>query len=410
MASADPVSRIAAFNRERAPGLLALKYRKMAASPFAYFRGVNHLFHEDWPKRSFLSQQPSVWLNGDLHVENFGTYRADNRLVYFDIGDFDDCCLGPPSRDLMRFLVGLHLIWPHRAQLARDLGRAFLASYRWTLASGKARWIERRTAGGLIGNLLHELERRKQSDLLAKRTVIKRGKRKLRLDNGKALPLPEDEADQVSRFVRRYAKDRAIPEFFEVQDVAWRVAGLGTLGLPRYVVLIKGDGGANGAALVDFKIQLGSTLAPLTGILQPKFASEAERVVKIETLMQVVGPAFLTPARIAGQQFTFRELQPSADKLDIAKASPSALEMADIVRSMGELTASAQLRASGRLGAAAADDLMAFARDKSWTRPMTALAAQWSRSIATEWLDFARSDLAKAAMKARGFNSTLVAG
>ena len=52
---------------------------------------------------------PAVWLNGDLHIENFGTYRGDNRLVYFDIGDFDDGALGPLGRDLMRFLVGVHM-------------------------------------------------------------------------------------------------------------------------------------------------------------------------------------------------------------------------------------------------------------------------------------------------------------
>ncbi len=92
---ADPLKQIAAFNRGRNPELLALKYRKMAATPFGYFRGTNPLFHADWPGAAWLERMPAVWLNGDLHIENFGTYRGDNRLVYFDIGDFDDGALGP---------------------------------------------------------------------------------------------------------------------------------------------------------------------------------------------------------------------------------------------------------------------------------------------------------------------------
>ena len=106
---ADRTQEIAAFNRGRRPELLALKYRKMAATPFGYFRGTNHLFHADWPGHAWLERMPSAWLNGDLHFENFGTYRGDNRLVYFDVGDFDDGALGPLARDLVRFMVGIHM-------------------------------------------------------------------------------------------------------------------------------------------------------------------------------------------------------------------------------------------------------------------------------------------------------------
>jgi len=55
---ADPLKQIAAFNRGRKPDLLALKYRKMAATPFGYFRGTNHLFHADWPGAGWLERMP----------------------------------------------------------------------------------------------------------------------------------------------------------------------------------------------------------------------------------------------------------------------------------------------------------------------------------------------------------------
>ena len=394
---ADPLKQIAAFNRGRKPALLALKYRKMAATPFGYFRGTNHLFHADWPGAAWLERMPSAWLNGDLHIENFGTYRGDNRLVYFDVGDFDDGGLGPLGRDLVRFLVGVHMAGHEMgfgARRAGELGRLFLAAYRAALIDGKARWIERRTAGGVIGELLVKLERRTQADLLAKRTVLKKGKRRLRTDTGKALALDPAERERVAAFMKRFAQDRAYPRFFKVLDVAQRVAGVGALGLRRYVVLVEGDGGHDGAALIDLKSQNGSTLIPRLKQRQPKFASAAARVVAIENRMQAVGPAFLTAARIAGGSFTLRELQPSADKLDLSTTHPDRAAFEAVIESMGELTAWAQLRCAGRDRATDIDGLTAFAQNTGWSRPLIALASDWAAAIFEDWHAFKDSKLA----------------
>ena len=394
---ADPLKEIAAFNQGRNPELLALKYRKMAATPFGYFRGTNHLFHGHWPAKRWLDRMPAVWLNGDLHIENFGTYRGDNRLVYFDIGDFDDGALGPAGRDLVRFMVGVHMAGHEMgfgARRAGELNRIFLSAYRDALLAGKARWIERRTAGGVIGELLIKLERRTQADLLAKRTVMRKGKRRLKTDTGKALALPPQERARVTAFMKRFAQDRVHPGFFKVLDVAQRVAGVGALGLKRYVVLVHGDGGSDGAALIDLKSQNGSTLAPRLKQRQPRFASEAARVVEIENRMQAVDPAFLTAVRIGGRSFTLRELQPSADKLDLSTTHPDRFAFESVIAAMGELVAWAQLRCAGRDGAAQVDGLMGFARNADWPRPLIALAKDWAAQIHADWRDFGQSRLA----------------
>jgi uncharacterized protein (DUF2252 family) len=393
----DPLKLIAAFNRGRIPALLAHKYRKMAATPFGYFRGTNHLFHADWPGQAWLEKMPAVWLNGDLHIENFGTYRGDNRLVYFDVGDFDDGGLGPLGRDLIRFMVGVHMAGHEMgfgARRAGELNRLYLAAYRAALIDGKARWIERRTAGGVIGELLVKLERRTQADLLAKRTTMKKGKRRLRTDSGKALPLPPEERARVVRFMKGFAEGRRHPGFFKVLDAAQRVAGVGALGLKRYVVLVEGDGGSDGAALIDLKTQSGSTMIPRLKQRQPRFASEAARVVAIENRMQAVGPAFLTAARIAGRSFTLRELQPSADKLDLSTTHPDRAAFESVIESMGALTAWAQLRCAGRDGAADIDGLMGFARNAERCRPLVGLAKDWAARIFEDWGDFRASKLA----------------
>jgi uncharacterized protein (DUF2252 family) len=136
---------------------------------------------------------------------------------------------------------------------------------------------------------------------------------------------------------------------------------------------------------------------------QPRFASEADRVVQIENRMQAVDPAFLTAVKIGGRSFTLRELQPSADKLDLAAAQPDAAELEAVVWSMGELTAWAQLRSAGRDGAAGVETLMAFAGNAAGNndvfRRLVDLSRDWSKRIHADWRGFRASPLAKWAMR-----------
>ena len=87
--------RIKAFNTPLFPKMVQRKYQLLAEDPFRFYRGTNHLFYEDLKKSGTLPPSPSVWLCGDLHLENFGSYKGDNRLVYFDLSDFDEGILGP---------------------------------------------------------------------------------------------------------------------------------------------------------------------------------------------------------------------------------------------------------------------------------------------------------------------------
>jgi uncharacterized protein (DUF2252 family) len=100
----DVVERIHSFNQGRVQERLQSKYQRMAANSFAFFRGTCHLFYEDWPAGSLLNSSPAVWICGDLHLENFGSYKGDNRLAYFDMNDFDEGVL-PCTWDLAHFLT-----------------------------------------------------------------------------------------------------------------------------------------------------------------------------------------------------------------------------------------------------------------------------------------------------------------
>ncbi|HEY2607653.1 MAG TPA: DUF2252 family protein, partial [Paraburkholderia sp.] len=98
---------IARFNAGRDPERLAMKYKAMRGSPFVFLRGTCHLFYERLPRDKVLDDAPPVWICGDLHLENFGSYKADNRLIYFDNNDFDEACLAPALYELVRLLTSV---------------------------------------------------------------------------------------------------------------------------------------------------------------------------------------------------------------------------------------------------------------------------------------------------------------
>ena len=113
------------------PQAFRVKYRKMAADPFAFFRGTACLFYADVTgmRDRFADDRTSrIWIHGDLHAENFGTYlNSDGRLV-FDVNDFDEAYVGCYTWDLRRFAASLALMGWQKA-LPEDAVRDLVARY-----------------------------------------------------------------------------------------------------------------------------------------------------------------------------------------------------------------------------------------------------------------------------------------
>ena len=170
------VRQIQAFNAGRDPERLQMKYRAMRASTFAFQRSTCHLFYDRLPRGGLFKSAPLVWVCGDLHIENFGSYRGDNGLVYFDINDFDEAALAPTPWELARLLASVW-IGADTLQLARratlSACHALIDAYADALAMGKAFWVERETARGPIRSLLDGLHQRTRAQFLDARTVGK---------------------------------------------------------------------------------------------------------------------------------------------------------------------------------------------------------------------------------------------
>ena len=250
------VKTIRGFNAGRDPERLAMKYANLRASPFVFLRGTCHLFYDRLSAGALFSKAPAAWLCGDAHLENFGSYKGDNRLVYFDLNDFDEAALAPVTWELVRFLSSILVAGEGLCQSTADaevLCRTFLDSYAATLTLGKARWVERDTAGGLVKELLDTLKARTRPAFLDRRSDRKSRRRLIRCDGKHALQATDAQRERVTKLIGTFAASQENPDFFKVLDVARRIAGTGSLGLERYIVLIEGKGSPDANFLLDLK-------------------------------------------------------------------------------------------------------------------------------------------------------------
>src|SRR5260370_6703491 len=137
----DPIEEFTNFNRpfaQRSPELPRLKVARMAESPFAFFRGTFHLYARDVLERQkiplplFSDNGAELDLVGDIHSENFGTYKAADGLIHYDVNDFDETTQGRFDFDICRLATSLLLASQERNDplpLAVQAAPAGLATY-----------------------------------------------------------------------------------------------------------------------------------------------------------------------------------------------------------------------------------------------------------------------------------------
>ncbi|NDJ14877.1 MAG: DUF2252 domain-containing protein [Acidobacteriia bacterium] len=365
----------------------------MRQDAFGFLRGTCHLFYEDLDP-GLLPEAPLVWCCGDLHLQNFGTYRGDNRLTYFDVNDFDEACLAPAAWDLVRFLASLLVggkVLGMSGKVTRRLETTFLDGYASALCEGKALWVERATASGQIRALLSRLKRRTQKKFLASRTTLVKGRRQLLIDGKRALSLLPGEREMLTAFLKTFARKQRNPDRFQLVDAARRIAGAGSLGLARYALLVEGKGSPHGNFLLDLKVETGSAVLRTHHLPQPPWPTQAERVVGMQKQIQAISPALLTPIHLDGREWVLRELMPTDDRMDIHKWDDDVAGFVETVRTLGQVVAWGNLRSAGRRGAGLPDDLVRFGQSRDWATPLLQAARDAARRTEDQWREFVAS-------------------
>ncbi len=377
--------RMLQYNKGLLPDMVQIKYKLLTENLYRFYRGTCHIFYEDLAKANKLPPSPLTWACGDLHLENFGSYKADNRLVHFDLNDFDEAILAPASWELARMVTSILIAFQSlKIEKARayKMAKLFLKTYSATLCNEKAYYIESKTAKGIVQTFLNAVSKRKKKSLLRKRTQEKKKQLAIVLDDPRHFEIEST----LKRELKHHITDWIInnndgPYNYEVVDAAFRLAGTGSIGLKRYAFLLRSTLNSTKYLLIDMKQERASALEPFVGIKQPKWETEAERVVAIQKRMQNIPPALLSHSVFQGESYIIQEMQPVKDSINFKLIRDRYRDIYRVIDDMAMLTASSQLRSSGRQGSANADELIAFGANCQWQDDILDYAIKYTEKI-----------------------------
>ncbi len=385
--------RLILFNRHLLPEMVQLKYQFMSETAFRFFRGTCHIFFEDLHHSVKLPAAPNGWICGDLHLENFGSFKGNNRMVYFDLNDFDEAMLAPVTWDAVRLVTSIFVAFDDlgiKTSEAKAAATLFLTVYKEVLSAGKALYIDPRTAEGIVKRFLKTVKKRKESDLIDRIRKKKSADLKINIDNIRFFAVDDKLKRALMKHITGWIKHTALwPKNYMVSDVAFRVAGTGSVGLKRYMFLLRSDKIKNRYALLDMKEGAASSLAPYNAVKQPGWDSEAERVVNVKQWMQNVSPALLSTTSFKDDNYVLQEMQPIADKLNLNTLIDDYDNTKQVIKDMALLLASSQLRSGGIHHSAIIDELVKFGHRLDWQEPVLTYARQYARQVIKDHKEFA---------------------
>jgi len=328
----DPVELLEAQASSRVGRLLPLRYGRMLASPFAFFRGAAAVMAGDLaatPRSGFETQ-----LCGDAHLSNFGVFASPERRLVFDLNDFDETLPGPWEWDVKRLAASFSLAGRENGcdgKARRRIVEAAAREYRETM---------RRLAR--LGNL-EAWYKQLDADSIAARWAAVVGKKQRRSfqrgaakarskDSGRAFAKLTEEVDGRLRIVSdpplvvpigelaaevapgvdvearvrgvlaayRETLDlerRAVFDGYSFVDAAFKVVGVGSVGTRAWIALMLGRDRSD-PLFLQVKEAQRSVLEPYAA--PSRFEHQGERVVRGQRLMQASSDIMLGWVRREG--------------------------------------------------------------------------------------------------------------
>ena len=239
------------------PRAFRRKFRKMAQDPFSFYRGSACLFYADVADAEdrYADERTSrVWIQGDLHAENYGTYVNDAGILVFDVNDFDEAYLGHFTWDLKRMAASLAVLGFIKAlsdetiaKMIESYGGAYAEQVE-TFHHGEEDEEFRLTLENTDGALRDVLQQARQMTRwhMLEATTHVQGHERVFKETGGARRLEDDEREEVLGAYADYLE--TIPDqkrqhsvSYDVKDVVGRTGfGIGSAGLPAYNLLVEG--------------------------------------------------------------------------------------------------------------------------------------------------------------------------
>jgi uncharacterized protein (DUF2252 family) len=320
----DPLAILRADNEGRVPELIPIRYGRMLASPFSFYRGAASIMAHDLAPTPRAGIQ--VQLCGDAHLANFGGFASPERTLVFDLNDFDETLPGPFEWDVKRMAASFEIAARHRDFAASERREAVLTvvrSYREAMKSFAAMpnldvWYSRLDAETLQADL------RKNNDQKQAQAVERAAAKARTKDSMKAfsrlthevdgeprivsdppliVPLAEVAVGQdaaeiehnMRELIRAYRRTlqgdrRQLLERFRYVDTARKVVGVGSVGTRCWIQLMLGRDGQD-PLFLQAKEARPSVLESVLG--KSTFANHGQRIVEGQRLMQASSDIFL---------------------------------------------------------------------------------------------------------------------
>ena len=337
--SKDIVKLLEESDQDRIPGLIPVKYQRMGVSPFTFYRGAAILQARDLANARVSGIM--VQACGDCHLANFGGFASPERVLVFDINDFDETFPGPWEWDIKRLGASLVLAARDRGfskSVADNTVRAAAASYRERMSEfADMKVLDVHYAQVSIDALKQHFrkdpdmsarlaEKQKQARsqnseaVIPKLTAVVDGHRKIK-DNPPVIyhmgEFTRDFEKQRLKFVEEYKKSlqpdrRHLYERYHYQDSAIKVVGVGSVGTRCYLSLLLAD--EDDPLFLQFKEARRSVLE--SPRRKSRYAHQGFRVVEGIRLMQAASDIFLGCARTRGHDYyirQFRDMKVSAE-------------------------------------------------------------------------------------------------
>ncbi|RDI96950.1 DUF2252 domain-containing protein [Dyella solisilvae] len=364
----DPVDILIETSQGRVESLVPIRYARMMASPFAFYRGAAALMANDLA--SAARTGIDLQICGDAHLVNFGGFATPERELVFDINDFDETTVGPWEWDIKRLCASLVVAAQANGFTTndgRDIAWEAAAAYRDHIANYAQMplldaWYDHIDLQDVISRMQDE-QMKKLTNKIVRKAVEQTAHTKefvkftvaggspprildqppliyhdVSIDN---IVSAEDRAKAFHHYGQSLLPERRVLlDRFEVVDSAVKVVGVGSVGTYcGIILLVSGNGDP---LFLQFKEARASVIDPFIG--KNVYPHQGQRVVAGQRLMQSASDLFLGWTEGPRRHFYIRQLRD-------AKISPQVeLMSAANLRRYGRLCAHTLARAHARSG------------------------------------------------------------
>lgn len=366
--------------KKRNPEIIKLKYKAMSESAFAFYRATAYLYYMDIAKTS-LNSSINIPLQGDLHLDNIGTYFSSNGKVYYDMNDFDDSFTGSYTLDLARILTSIYLS-SEEINFSRSDSEDFSKEFFQNFEEYLKIFIKNK-------NLINEpfTKLTKASQKAVDKTISNSYQSFISeiSSNGKFIysdkirKVSSEEFNNVSLAIKNFSNISKNPSLAKIKDIGFYIAGKGSLGRYRYIILLEGNSTKSNDDLV---LEIKEATQPSSSINRAKISgNQAQRVIQSTKYFLSYTDNYFGITKIGNIDFYVRRVMPD-EKVNLKKIDKKS-DFKDHIKTVAAIIAKAQAK-SGK-GEQILNDL------ESKKELISDFAKSYSKQVISDYEEFKKS-------------------